>query len=57
MKNQRIPNNQIYNLILTLVLALGIVWIIYSLTPYSHYSLYLIEPKKNKIYKSQANYL
>lgn len=48
MKNQRIPNDYIYNLILTLVLALGIIWVIYSLTPYSHYSLYLIEPKKNK---------
>ena len=48
MKNQRIPNNYIYNLILTLVLALGVVWVFYSLTPYSHYSLYLIE-SKNKL--------
>lgn len=47
MKNQRIPNDIIYNLILTLVLALSVVWVIYSLTPYSHYSLYLLEPKKN----------
>ena len=55
MKNQlvlennlirRIPNDPIYNVILTLILALGIVWIIYSITPYSHYSFYLIEPKK-----------
>ena len=49
MKNQRIPNDSIYNLILTLILAFGIVWVIYSLTPYSHYSLYLFEPKKNKL--------
>lgn len=48
MKNQRIPNDDIYNFILTLILALGIVWIIYSITPYSHYSLYLIETNKNK---------
>lgn len=48
MKNQRIPNDTIYNLILTLVLALSVVWVIYSLTPYSHYSLYLIEPKKSE---------
>ena len=48
MKNQRIPNDYFYNLILTLVLAIGILWVIYSLTPYSHYSLYLIEPKKNE---------
>lgn len=45
MKNQRIPNNSVYNLILTLILAFGIVWLIYSLTPYTHYSLYLIESK------------
>lgn len=46
MKNQRIPNETIYNSILTLVFALGLVLLIYSLTPYSHYSLYLIEQKK-----------
>lgn len=45
MKNQRIPTDSVYNIILTLILAFGIVWIVYAITPYSHYSLYLIEPK------------
>ena len=43
---QRIPTDSVYNIVLTLILAFGIVWIIYSLTNYSHYSLYLIEPIK-----------
>lgn len=46
-KNNRIPNNLVYNLILTLILAFAIVWIIYVSVPYAHYSLYLIEPKKD----------
>lgn len=37
----------IYNIILTLVLAFSIIWIIYVSTPYSHYSLYLIETKQH----------
>lgn len=41
MKNQRIPNNSIYNIILTLILAFAIIWIIYSCVPYTHYTLYL----------------
>lgn len=47
LKNNRIPHNSIYNLILTLILAFAIVWIVYVSVPYMHYSLYLIEPKKN----------
>jgi uncharacterized membrane protein len=43
---QRIPTDSVYNIILTLILAFGIVWVIYSLTSYSHYSLYLIETQK-----------
>ena len=43
---QRVPNDTVYNIILTLILAFGIIWIIYSITPYAHYSLYLIEQKK-----------
>jgi hypothetical protein len=46
---QRVPNDTVYNIILTLILAFGIIWIIYSITPYAHYSLYLIEQKKNKL--------
>lgn len=44
-KNQRIPHGNIYNLILTLILAFAIIWIIYISVPYSHYNLYLIETK------------
>jgi hypothetical protein len=44
--NQRIPNESIYTTFLTLVLAFAIIWLIYASVPYSHYSLYLIEPKK-----------
>ena len=45
LKNNRIPNESIYNLVLTLILAFTIVWIIYVSVPYVHYNLYLIEPK------------
>ena len=52
LKNNRIPHQSIYNIILTLILAFAIVWIIYVSVPYVHYSLYLIEPnsklKNNK---------
>lgn len=43
----RIRSNCIYDIILTLIIAFAIIWVIYSLTPYSHYSVYLIESKKN----------
>ena len=46
--NKRIPTNSIYNLILTLILAFAIIWIIYISTPYSHYSVYLLEEKNIK---------
>ena len=45
LKNNRIPNKSIYNVVLTLILAFAIIWIIYVSVPYVHYSLYLIEPK------------
>lgn len=50
MKNQqvltnnythRIPTDSVYNVFLTLILAFGVIWIIYSITSYSHYNLYL----------------
>ena len=41
----RIPHEQIYNIIITIVIAFAILWIIYVSVPYSHYSVYLIEPK------------
>jgi hypothetical protein len=43
---QRIPNDTIYNILLTMILALSIIWLIYSITSYSHYNVYLIEPEK-----------
>lgn len=43
-QRQRIPNKSVYTFVLTLILAFAVVWIIYSSVPYSHYSLYLIEP-------------
>lgn len=48
LKNKRIPNEQIYDIVLTLILAFSILWIIYVSVPYSHYSLYLLETKKTK---------
>ncbi len=41
--SKRIPNDLIYNQILTLIIAFAIVWIIYISTPYYHYNVYLIE--------------
>ena len=46
-QNQRVPNESVYTIVLTLILAFAIVWLIYSSVPYSHYSLYLVEPKNN----------
>ena len=43
---QRIPTDSVYNIILTLIIAFAIIWIIYSLIPYSHYNVYLIETNK-----------
>lgn len=48
LNKQRIPNNSVYDIILTLIIAVAIIWIIYISTPYSHYSVYLVENyKKN----------
>ncbi len=44
-KKQRIPNDQIYDIFLTLLIAILIIWAIYIFTPYQHYNLYVIEPK------------
>ena len=46
LDNKRIPTSSIYDIILTLIIAFAILWIIYSSTPYSHYSVYLIENNK-----------
>ncbi len=44
-KPQRIPSDNIYNIFLTLILAIVILLIIYTFIPFSHYNLYIIEPK------------
>ena len=41
IKTQREPNNSIYNLMLTLILAFAIVWVIYICVGYSNYNVYL----------------
>jgi uncharacterized membrane protein len=46
--NKRIPTSSVYDVILTLIIAFAIIWIIYVSTPYSHYSVYLVENNKNK---------
>lgn len=46
-KSQRQPNNLVYDIFITLILSIFIIWLIYILTPYSHYNLYVIEPKNN----------
>lgn len=46
LNNKRVPTNSVYDLILTLIIAFAILWIIYSATPYSHYSVYLLETNK-----------
>ena len=40
-KLERIPHKSIYDFILTLILALAILWIIYISIPYCSYRLYL----------------
>jgi hypothetical protein len=45
IKKQRVPHNDIYDVFLTLILAMAILWLIYVLTPYTHYNLYIVEPK------------
>ncbi len=46
LNNRRIPNDSVYDIILTLIIAFAILWIIYTSTPYSHYSVYLVENNK-----------
>lgn len=46
LKKNRIPNDCIYSLIITLIIAFAIIWIIYISIPYSHYNLYFNNIKK-----------
>lgn len=47
IKKQRVPHNEVYDIFITIILAFLIIWLIYVMTPYSHYNLYIIEPKDN----------
>ena len=40
-KQERIPNQSIYDIMITLILAFAILWIIYVSVPYYSYRLYL----------------
>ncbi len=42
---KRQPSETVYNIFLTIILAIVIVLIIYYFVPYSHYNIYIIEPK------------
>lgn len=41
IKNQRIPNNNVYNIFITIIMAVLIVWIIFISVPCNSYRLYL----------------
>jgi len=43
----RIPHENIYTSILTIIIAFAILWILYISVPYSPYRLYLIEEKNS----------
>ncbi len=47
-KKERIPSEHIYNIFITIILAIFFLWLIYVFTPYAHYNLYIIEPKNKK---------
>ena len=42
IKNQRIPNESIYNIFITIMLAILIVWFIYISVNTNNYRLYLV---------------
>ena len=46
-KSQRNPNNFIYDIFLTIIIGILIIWLVYIFTPYSNYNLYIVEPKNN----------
>lgn len=47
-KKQRIPHDNVYNIFITIILAILILWLIYIFIPYNHFNLYIIEPKNNQ---------
>ncbi len=42
-KQERVPHQNIYNILLTLILAFAILWIIYISVSYTPYRLYLVK--------------
>jgi hypothetical protein len=45
MKYYRIPNNKIYDIFITIILAILIIIAIYNIVPNNGYRLYLLENK------------
>ncbi len=42
---ERVPNVEVYNIFLTIIIASAILWILYITTPQVHYNIYY---KNNK---------
>jgi hypothetical protein len=42
MKYYRIPNNDIYDIFITIIIAIAIIIAIYAIVPNNNYRLYLI---------------
>jgi hypothetical protein len=45
IKNQRIPNHFVYNIFITIIIGILIVWLISIFIESSYYSLYVIPNK------------
>lgn len=44
-KNQRIPNEHVYNIFITIIIGVLIIWLIYIFTPNNYYKFYLTDKK------------
>ena len=49
MKYYRVPNNNVYDIYITIILAIVIVIALYSIVPNNNYRLYLLENDNNKV--------
>jgi hypothetical protein len=47
MKYYRVPNNNVYDIYITIILAIVIVISLYTIVPNNNYRLYLLESKNN----------
>ena len=46
-KQQRMQTNNVYDVVLTIIISIVILFTIYTLVPFSHYNIYIIEPQNN----------